>query len=313
MNQPPPLPVAILNEAVTIATAGAATAGRPGQEKLLRDTWSSMTARGHLIGRAPAGVGKSLAYSSAAAAAAVGCSERTVVSTESLALQAQLIGKDLPVVAEAVKNVTGDDLTFSVLKGKANYACGLRCVQTANALLARTGTTDARSNDPLVLAAAVDAERQSLARTGEMTIEGVPVRAAKLRSALAWALPASIGADGTTGDFNAASVEIPDAMRSLLSATTDSCAGEDCDYIGSCRSEAAKTTAAASAIVVTNHAMEVTETGGGLRLTARAGALTRPSCGRLHHPICVRHLRGSSRFACRIPERVRRRRCPERR
>jgi ATP-dependent DNA helicase DinG len=68
------------------------------------------------------GVGKSFAYLVPALAWARANQERTVVSTNTINLQEQLVGKDLPLLREALS--TGDYApSFALLKGWRNYLC----------------------------------------------------------------------------------------------------------------------------------------------------------------------------------------------
>ena len=68
------------------------------------------------------GVGKSFAYLVPALAWARTNQERTVVSTNTINLQEQLVGKDLPLLREALS--TGDySPSFALLKGWRNYLC----------------------------------------------------------------------------------------------------------------------------------------------------------------------------------------------
>jgi ATP-dependent DNA helicase DinG len=68
------------------------------------------------------GVGKSFAYLVPALAWARTNRERTVVSTNTINLQEQLVGKDLPLLREALS--TGDYVpSFALLKGWRNYLC----------------------------------------------------------------------------------------------------------------------------------------------------------------------------------------------
>jgi len=63
------------------------------------------------------GTGKSLAYLLPAALWAIRNQERTVVSTNTINLQEQLVGKDLPLLQEAL----GEKLRWSLVKGRGNY------------------------------------------------------------------------------------------------------------------------------------------------------------------------------------------------
>src|SRR5438874_12309339 len=68
------------------------------------------------------GVGKSFAYLAPALLWARDNGERTVVSTNTINLQEQLVGKDLPILARAL--ATGDHVpSYALLKGWRNYVC----------------------------------------------------------------------------------------------------------------------------------------------------------------------------------------------
>ena len=73
----------------------------------------------HLLVQAGTGTGKSLGY----LVPAMLHDKRVVVATATLALQHQLVERDLPRLVEAVKDVPGLDTSYAVLKGRSNYAC----------------------------------------------------------------------------------------------------------------------------------------------------------------------------------------------
>jgi ATP-dependent DNA helicase DinG len=74
------------------------------------------------------GVGKSLGYLLPALRWAAANRERTVVSTNTINLQEQLVGKDLPFLAGAL---TDQPVRFAMLKGWRNYLCLLRLEQAS--------------------------------------------------------------------------------------------------------------------------------------------------------------------------------------
>ena len=83
------------------------------------------------------GVGKSLAYLVPALRWAAVNGERTVVSTNTINLQEQLVRKDLPFLAKAFEGE--QEVRFALLKGWRNYLCLLRLAQSkllASSLLA---------------------------------------------------------------------------------------------------------------------------------------------------------------------------------
>jgi predicted DnaQ family exonuclease/DinG family helicase len=105
---------------------------RPQQQAMLRAVADTLNQGGHLLVEAGTGTGKSLAYLVPAAMHAVEQGDRVVISTATIALQDQLLKKDVPALrAAAACQGSGDgssliplrNLKVSVLKGRANYLC----------------------------------------------------------------------------------------------------------------------------------------------------------------------------------------------
>jgi ATP-dependent DNA helicase DinG len=89
------------------------------------------------------GVGKSLAYLVPALRWAAANGEPTIVSTNTINLQEQLVRKDLPFLADAMGGE--QEVRFVLLKGWRNYVCLLRLAQSkllASSLLADESTSD---------------------------------------------------------------------------------------------------------------------------------------------------------------------------
>jgi ATP-dependent DNA helicase DinG len=72
---------------------------------------------GHLVVEAGTGVGKSFAYLVPAIQAAVELKKKVVVSTHTIALQEQLLNKDIPFLRSVMK----DEFTAVLVKGRSNY------------------------------------------------------------------------------------------------------------------------------------------------------------------------------------------------
>jgi ATP-dependent DNA helicase DinG len=104
-----------------LATAVEALGGqeRTGQIAMAEAVASSLADHRHLLVQAGTGTGKSLAY----LVPALLHDERVVVATATLALQHQLVERDLPRLVEAVGELPGVDASYAVLKGRSNYAC----------------------------------------------------------------------------------------------------------------------------------------------------------------------------------------------
>ncbi|HEU0089716.1 MAG TPA: ATP-dependent DNA helicase [Pseudonocardiaceae bacterium] len=77
----------------------------------------------HLAVQAGTGTGKSLAYLVPAIRHAITTSSTVVVSTATIALQRQLVDRDLPRLADALAPLLGAAPGFAILKGRRNYLC----------------------------------------------------------------------------------------------------------------------------------------------------------------------------------------------
>lgn len=111
-----------LGEGGAIARSLGAWENRPSQRDMAAYVADGYNDGGVLLLEAGTGVGKSFAYLVPALAWARANKERTVVSTNTINLQEQLVGKDLPLLRKAL---TDDDYspTFALLKGWRNYLC----------------------------------------------------------------------------------------------------------------------------------------------------------------------------------------------
>src|SRR5688500_17910062 len=83
----------------------------------------AMAAERHLLVQAGTGTGKSLGYLVPLVRHALAADRPVVVSTATLALQAQVVDRDLPRLADAVEPLLGRRPTFQLVKGRANYVC----------------------------------------------------------------------------------------------------------------------------------------------------------------------------------------------
>ena len=105
---------------------------REEQVRMAEAVRESLANGGHYLIEAGTGVGKSLAYLIPAALEALKNGRRVVVSTNTIALQEQLLSKDIPalrkVLVEAGQIEAEEDLRASLLKGRSNYLCVNRWV-----------------------------------------------------------------------------------------------------------------------------------------------------------------------------------------
>ncbi|WP_084960519.1 ATP-dependent DNA helicase [Thermoactinospora rubra] len=108
-----------------LKTAVSALGGteRPGQVTMARAVQHAIEAEEHLAVQAGTGTGKSLAYLVPALRHAMESDTTVVVSTATIALQRQLVDRDLPRLAESLADELPHEPTFAILKGRRNYLC----------------------------------------------------------------------------------------------------------------------------------------------------------------------------------------------
>ncbi len=100
---------------------------RPEQLEMSEAVRGAFERGGHWLIEAGTGVGKSLAYLLPAALHAIKNGERVVISTNTIALQEQLLSKDIPalrkVLLDAGAIARPEDFRAALLKGRSNYLC----------------------------------------------------------------------------------------------------------------------------------------------------------------------------------------------
>lgn len=92
---------------------------RPQQQDMLRNVTAAYNKGQIALIEAGTGIGKSIAYLLPALYWALVRKERSVISTNTIALQQQLINKDIPVL----KKLLGIDVKVVLAKGMGNYVC----------------------------------------------------------------------------------------------------------------------------------------------------------------------------------------------
>ncbi len=103
---------------------------RPAQRAMAAEVMRTFNAGGVALLEAGTGVGKSLGYLVPALRWAAANGERTIVSTNTITLQEQLVAKDLPFLQKALSD---QPVRFALLKGWRNYLCKQRLEQARGA------------------------------------------------------------------------------------------------------------------------------------------------------------------------------------
>ena len=107
---------------------------RPEQVDLAAAVEECFDSKSVLLADAPTGTGKSLGYLVPAILRAAQRGEKVVISTATLALQAQLLNEDLPPLRSAAAELLGypeeESISYAVMKGRRNFLCTKRHLET---------------------------------------------------------------------------------------------------------------------------------------------------------------------------------------
>lgn len=206
---------------------------RDGQHEMVTAVAAAIDTGEHLLVQAGTGTGKSLGYLVPAVRHAVLADERVVVSTATLALQRQVMTRDLPLVASAVAPRLPRAPRIALLKGWHNYLCRHRIAG---------GYPEEEPAGLFELAEATGAaEHPRPAASSSLGREVLRVRT--------WA------EETTTGDRDDLVPGVSDRAWRQASVTAMDCLGTHCPLVDECFPAQAKERAHAADVVVTNHAM----------------------------------------------------------
>lgn len=229
-----------------LSTAVGALGGSPrqGQRDMAQTVAASLANESHVLVQAGTGTGKSLGYLVPAVARSVTANERIIVSTATLALQRQIMTRDLPLVADALKSQLPRAPHIALLKGWNNYAClhkvhGGYPVEDQNALFDLPNNSDqSRPADAASVSAATGTDG-----------DGVESLAEQVKRLHEWVQ------ETETGDRDDLVPGVSEKAWRQVSLSKLECLGTGCPMIDDCFPDNAKQTAFESDIVVTNHTM----------------------------------------------------------
>ena len=112
-----------LDDLLAAAVSGVKGSERPGQVSMAKAVAHAIETGEHLLVQAGTGTGKSLAYLVPAVQHAIDAGKPAVVATATLALQAQIVDRDMPRVADSLAPLLGRHPTYAIVKGRRNYLC----------------------------------------------------------------------------------------------------------------------------------------------------------------------------------------------
>jgi len=204
-----------VRSALDVAVTAIGGKPRLGQIEMAEAVANALTDRHHLLVQAGTGTGKSLAY----LVPALVHGKKVLVATATLALQRQLVERDLPKIKAALDKELKRDITFAIYKGVGNYIC----LQKLN-------------NSP------DDPEAQALLEVSTLETDAKRLRA--------WAQ--SKGASGDRDD----APNVDSRVWHASSVSGRECIGADeCPSGSKCFAALAKAKAQTADIVVTNHTL----------------------------------------------------------
>ncbi|GAA2398941.1 ATP-dependent DNA helicase [Streptomyces glaucosporus] len=211
-----------LTELLHAAVAAVGGTERPGQVAMAEAVAEAIAGNTHLLVQAGTGTGKSLGY----LVPALAHGERTVIATATLALQRQLVERDLPRTVEALRPLLRRRAEFAMLKGRSNYLCLHRLHEGV------PQDDEDGLFDPFEAAAPTSRLGKDLLRLRD------------------WA-------DETeTGDRDDLAPGVSDRAWSQVSVSSRECLGATrCAYGAECFAEAARERAKLAEVIVTNHAL----------------------------------------------------------
>ncbi|MDR0592797.1 MAG: ATP-dependent DNA helicase [Bifidobacteriaceae bacterium] len=211
---------------------------REGQERMAEAVWAAFVGGRHLLVQAGTGTGKSLAYLTPAAAFAVREEQKVVVATATLALQRQIVARDLPLATAALGRSLGRRPVAALLKGRHNYLCRYKL----------DGGYPDEQGELFDAADLGDGAAGGSGGGGRGSLTGSDL-ADEVRRLTRWAAEA---ATGDRDDFPGGAS--PRAWRQV-SVRSAQCVGSRCPLFEECFAEAARAAAARADLIVTNHAM----------------------------------------------------------
>ena len=124
-----------VRRALDVAVEAIGGSPREGQIEMAEAVANALTNRHHLMVQAGTGTGKSLAY----LIPGIVHGRKVLVATATIALQRQLVDRDLPAVVPALEKELGRDITYAIYKGVGNYVLVNRIGDVAAKLFFKGG------------------------------------------------------------------------------------------------------------------------------------------------------------------------------
>jgi ATP-dependent DNA helicase DinG len=228
-----PEPVtASVPDLLAVAVAALGGSERQGQLEMATAVAQAFDTGEHLVVQAGTGTGKSLAYLIPSIVRAVIDDAPVVVSTATIALQRQLVDRDLPRLADSLADALPREPVFALLKGRRNYLCLNKIHGSSEGSAGSAGEDSDIPQEELFNPMAVSALGRDVQRLTD------------------WA------SSTESGDRDDLKPGVPDRSWSQVSVSARECIGvARCQFGAECFSERARARAGRADVVVTNHAL----------------------------------------------------------
>jgi ATP-dependent DNA helicase DinG len=217
---------------------------RDGQQVMADAVASALGSGRHLLVQAGTGTGKSLGYLVPGTAHAVRGKLPVVISTATLALQAQIVDRDLPRLADALTPLLGRRPTWQLVKGRRNYLCLHKLdggFPDTDTLFDSMYEPPEPAPDPVERAVGHPAP----AKFGPNVSGRLGREVVRLRE---WAETT------TTGDRDELVPGVSERAWRQVSVSAQECLGSRCPMVADCHVEVSRLRARNVDVVVTNHA-----------------------------------------------------------
>ncbi|WP_346110655.1 ATP-dependent DNA helicase [Nonomuraea maheshkhaliensis] len=212
-----------VDELLSIAVKALGGSERQGQITMVQAVQKAIDTEEHLAVQAGTGTGKSLAYLVPSIRHAMDSDTPVVISTATIALQRQLVDRDLPRLSEALAKELPHEPTFAILKGRRNYLCRYK---------ATAGWPEEDEQDQLF-------DPREVSATGRM-----------VQRIQEWA------EETETGDRDELVPGVSEQAWRQFSVSAQECLGASrCPSGAECFAELARARAGEVDVVVTNHAL----------------------------------------------------------
>lgn len=226
---------------------------RPSQRKLIAEAARALSGfygeRRILVAEAPTGTGKSIGYMLGAIPVAKSLDKRIIISTGTVALQEQLVNRDIPTLQER----SGLEFTFMLAKGRGRYAC--------NRNLAELSGSDAR--------------QETLDLNDDVDVAAWPFNPSNEQRDLVHDMERALKSGTWSGDLDEWDGQIDDDMKGLLVTSHGGCLGRSCPHFYQCGFHTARSDMKKADVIVANHDLVMSDMklGGGAILPAQEDSI----------------------------------------